>query len=519
MAVIQFLVALLLPTVWATTNGTIKPHLIFTHIGDTAREAGFGHLAVPIPTGSIQKVADHLEDIMKVRTEYAGNLNNSYGDIEKRGVLRIKEKIDLILSLAAKEGFVAKEMNTDRVNRLREAMARMQRKRRSVSTPLATLVAGLAAFGGAWWGLSQNWQVKEAVEEGRRVQDDLIAELDERFVKINDVAQFLEKKYDSMVDHVNSLQGLTQEAMAKNIDHYVHLMVLNFRFALQDFMRGIEELMHHHLSPLLVAPEDLIEAFQTLTTEARSRDLEPSSDDAGILFQAPTSTFMTEDGRLYAVVHLPLYSRSRLSLYKYVPAPFFLYRTRMTMTVKSPADYLALDSHHTLGKHLTDWEFHSCKRTSNLYHCPHANLLSKRLQSLCLFNLFVQDPLAVEETCEVSVSKLRTHAVQIDAFRYRLMTAGPTQLVFECTTGKNTTLVEGITLVELTEDCPSASTSDYLFVRTPDLYEQRDIIDLPVLTQTNQWLGDVTKGLDDAALQEAIEKSMEGATSLALPAL
>ena len=151
MAVIRILITLLLPTVWATLNGTFEPHLIFTHIGDTAREAGYGHLLVPIPTGSIQKVADHLEDIMKVRTEYAGNLNNSYGDIEKYGILRIKEKIDLILSIASKDGFVAKEMQTDHVNRLRDAMAHLDR-RRSASAPTRLAIgAGLAAFGGAMW--------------------------------------------------------------------------------------------------------------------------------------------------------------------------------------------------------------------------------------------------------------------------------------------------------------------------------------------------------------------------------
>ena len=519
MAFIKILVALLLPTVWATTSGMIQPHLIFSHIGDIAREAGYGHLLVPIPTDSIQKVADHLEDIMNVRTEFAGNLNNSYGDIEKYGILRIKEKIDMILSLASKEGFVAKEMQTDHVNKLREAMVRLDRRRRASPSILTAVVAGLAAFGGGLWSASNWGSLQKAVDEGRQLQDDLIAELDERFLRINEITQFMEKKYSSVVKHVGSLEGLTREAMAKNIDHYVHLMMLHFRFGLQDFMMGITELMHHRLSPLLVAPEDLLEVFNALLEEARNKGLETLSIDAGILFQAPTSTIMTEAGRLYAVVHLPLYGGGKLALYKYVPAPFFLYRTRMMMTVESPADYLALDSHHTVGKHMTAWEFHRCRKTSTLYHCPQMNLLSKRPQSLCLYNLFVQDPLAVEETCEVSVNKLKTHATQIDANQYRLMTTEPTQLIAECTTGNNVTLVEGVTLVELTEECPKASTSEYLFVRTPDIHQHRDLIDLSVLAKSRKWLGDVTREMDEAAVQEAIEQAMGDSTSMALPAL
>ena len=519
MAFINTLVALLLPTVWASINGTIPPHLIFTHIGDTAEEAGYGHLLVPIPTDSISKVADHLEDIMRVRTEFAGNLNNSYGEIEKYGILRIKEKIDVILSLASKEGFVAKEMQTDSVNKLRDAMVHLDREKRSIPSLLLAVVAGLAAFGGGMWSASQWGYLKQAIDDGRREQDDLIAVMDERLLKINEINQFMEKKYSYMVKHVKSLEGLTREAMAKNIDHYVHQMMLHFRFGLQDFMMGITELMRHRLSPLLVAPEDLLHAFNDLLGEARNKGLEPFSNDAGILFQAPTSTIMTEAGRLFAVVHLPLYGGSKLALYKYVPAPFFLYKTRMMMTVESPAEYLARDAHQTVGKHMTAWEFHQCQKASRLYHCPQMNLLSKRPQSLCLYNLFVQDPLAVEETCEVTVNKLKTHATQIDAHHYRLMTTEPTMLIAECTTGNNATLVKGVTLVELTEECPKASTSEYLFVRTPAIYQHHDLIDLSVLAKSDKWLGDVTREMDEAAVQEAIEQTMGDATSMALPAL
>ena len=48
------------------------------------------------------------------------------------------------------------------------------------------------------------------------------------------------------------------------------------------------------------------------------------SEDAGILFQVPTSTFVEDNGKLFAIKHLLLYAGDLLRLYWYVPALFLL---------------------------------------------------------------------------------------------------------------------------------------------------------------------------------------------------
>ena len=42
--------------------------------------------------------------------------------------------------------------------------------------------------------------------------------------------------------------------------------------------------------------------------------MRPMAEDAGILFQVPTSTFVDDHGRLFAVTHLLLYARDLLRL-------------------------------------------------------------------------------------------------------------------------------------------------------------------------------------------------------------
>ena len=128
------------------------------------------------------------------------------------------------------------------------------------------------------------------------------------------------------------------------------------------------------------------------------------SEDAGILFQVPTSTFVDAHGRLFAVTHLPLYAGDLLRLYRYVPAPFLLDEQKVSLEIISPAEYLALDTHGMVGKQLTASEFQLCRRLGNVYHCPNMNLVNKDLKSLCLYNIYSQTTNHIEDTCEVKVT-------------------------------------------------------------------------------------------------------------------
>ena len=164
---------------------------------------------------------------------------------------------------------------------------------------------------------------------------------------------------------------------------------------------------------MIVSPEALISAFEQLSSNARKRNLLPSSDDPSILFQVPVSTLSDNEGNLYAVVHLPLYSGSTLKLYRHVPAPFFLGNTSVILDVESPAEFLGLDTHGIVGRQMTSSEFQLCTKVSTIYHCPDMNLLSKNLTTLCLHNLFSQSAANIERTCKVRVKRMHSHAIQI----------------------------------------------------------------------------------------------------------
>ena len=69
-----------------------------------------------------------------------------------------------------------------------------------------------------------------------------------------------------------------------------------------------------------------------------------------------------------------------------------------------------------VGKQLTASEFQLCRRLGNVYHCPNMNLVNKDLKTLCLYNIYSQTTTFIEDTCEVKVTYLRNHAVQLFDF-------------------------------------------------------------------------------------------------------
>ena len=133
--------------------------------------------------------------------------------------------------------------------------------------------------------------------------------------------------------------------------------------------------------------------------------------------------------------------------------------------------------------------------------------------------MFIQRPIEVERTCEVKVSALKTHAIQTGTSVYRLLTAEPTQLVTECHSGTHTTLVDGVHMVNLSDECPRASTPDFVFTRTPSLYHRHELIKLPLLEHSRRWLSEVSQELNAVAVRESVEWYLNGSTTMSLPAI
>ena len=481
--------------------------VIFTVIGKTTRESGYAHLVVPIPVPQLEKTINTLQDLVRTSTGTRYDELNLYKKAEHYGVNRIQEKINLILSLARKNGFVAKELELDDANLIQQSLDNLESRRRRSMASVTSALVGIASFGTSIFNNAQINRLNAARDELQNNQRFIMEELDVQGLRIANVTTFVAEQYKSWVDLVERLENGSKLTIMKEMDRQIHLLVQAFRMELTDFLSGITLLMENRLSPLLIKAGSLVSAFKNLADQAAVHNMKPMSEDAGILFQVSTSTFVNRQGKLFAIVHLPLYSGEMLTLYRYVPAPFFLGESKVVIEVHSPYEYLALDVHGMLGKQLTTADFQLCKKVGAVFHCPNMNLLNKNLEILCLYNLFSQVTSQIEKTCKVEVSRLRSHAVQISSSMYRIMTEKPILLVTECREGHNLTTIRGIYNLNLSDECPRASTPDHLFVRTPDLLlGSQELIALPLLARSEEWLGKIDEELDLTSVLDSMER-------------
>ena len=205
---------------------------------------------------------DVLHDLIKSFTEFTMKPNNLYHRTESYGIDRIQAKIGLILSLARQGGFVAKELHYDDVNLIMDGLRNLgSRRKRSVAATVGALF-GLASFGSSIFNTAQLNRLNEDRQRIEENQQFLMEELLEQNLRINNITRFIEVQYKAWVKQVKLIQESQRRTVMVEMGQQIHLLIQAFRMELTDFLTGITRLMDHRLSPFLVQPKALEDAFQ-----------------------------------------------------------------------------------------------------------------------------------------------------------------------------------------------------------------------------------------------------------------
>ena len=117
-------------------------------------------------------------------------------------ITRIQDRINLLLSLAQKDGFVAKELQRDQVDLLKESLLQLPtpdplnptpvttikpRRRIRSATAIAAAFMGLASFGISMFNTAQMAQLKSDIGQTAENQKLIIEELKEQDLRINNI--------------------------------------------------------------------------------------------------------------------------------------------------------------------------------------------------------------------------------------------------------------------------------------------------------------------------------------------
>ena len=99
---------------------------------------------------------------------------------------------------------------------------------------------------------------RQQIEENQQF---LMEELLDQNLRINNIMRFVEDQYRGWVKQVKLIQETQRRTVMVEMGQQIHLLIQAFRMELTDFLTGVTRLMDHRLSPLLVRPEALEDAF------------------------------------------------------------------------------------------------------------------------------------------------------------------------------------------------------------------------------------------------------------------
>ena len=206
--------------------------MLFTAIGSTTREGGYGHLLVPIPLPTLKKNTQTLMDLVDNAIDNRYDAPSSLKDNEMYAIPRIQSRINLLMLLVQKEGFVAKEMKQDQVDLLHDSLATLptgnldpvvhntrtpQRSRRS-ATAIAAGFMGIASFDTSMFNTAQMGQLKSDIRVQADQQKLIIEQVEEQDLRIHNVTQFISKQYVEWNKLVRSSVTLSKKQAMESLD-------------------------------------------------------------------------------------------------------------------------------------------------------------------------------------------------------------------------------------------------------------------------------------------------------------
>ena len=132
--------------------------------------------------------------------------------------------------------------------------------------------------------------------------------------------------------------------------------------------------------------------------------------------------------------------------------------------------------------------------------------MKNNLSQLYLFNLYKQRVKEIERFCDVVISEVASHAVQLSGNQFRILVSRPTQLTIACKEGAKVETIQGIHLLTLTEDCPKPNTLDHFLVRNPHIVSSQQLIPLPLFQDAKEWLKEINGTDENIDLQEIFKE-------------
>jgi len=243
--------------------------------------------------------------------------------------------------------------------------------------------------------------------------------------------------------------------------------------------RGVEALLFGQLTPTIINPIRLRQAYLKLEIQAKEKGLRALNQDNSEIFKSDISFIATEDQKITVFIHIPFVRMEPMELLEHLPIPFEL--EGLLFSIESEKKILATNG--KLGLQMSRTDLLHCqmekKHSGNIYICPNTNLLCSNIENTCLGALHQGNTELVHKQCDHYVKKMEESddfATQISKKKFVMFSKRKQVIQHVCPDGTRTTEIIGLKIIETPDNC-QVQTESYHFWPELQIHQAGDFFD------------------------------------------
>ena len=185
-------------------------------------------------------------------------------------------------------------------------------------------------------------------------------------------------------------------AAADLILSHLSVILSNLHWHVDSFL---QVLVNREVNPALFGVDMLKLALSSIRSQAERYHLEPATENVAAMVNFRLSYLLSapREGSADIYIHIPLISKTKLNMFRYLNVPF-IGRDGRGIMLDENHDILAVNSIHSMAVTLSSAELQHCDHYEGVYLCP-ISTTSNKLTSSCLGSLYEASAEGVASLC------------------------------------------------------------------------------------------------------------------------
>ena len=323
------------------------------------------------------------------------------------------------------------------------------------------LIAAVVAIGSA---LYSNYEVESIIDTANANVDSDIEILDDHNHRLAVAENSINLLTDSLDIVKDNLQVFGAKLTADEAILEAHVTLDAFYTEVERVLDGYEVLSRGYLSPSLVKVKPTMQRMIDIKAKLTRKGYTLGVKDFNEIYSLPCSHAIYEDGRAYAILHLPVFKDDNsFQLYSYDPLPYVDHGEN-AFTITAENDLISVSPDETRHVLMSYNDLDKCTSVGDTKVCPNNNIVNKQDRKSCLASLFKGDLETARSLCKYRLMANQEYVTQTEPNSFLLYALKDTTVKFVCKDEQNQVskrvTVSGAHAIQVQSDCV-AYTSEH----------------------------------------------------------